>query len=115
VVRAGSRGPAEASAWPSPQVRGRRVTGPEIGIAIGSELRSVTNPTAPDHQTHILNRSREMQLMHEELARAHLALRHEEAIRRERRHRLVAAHRASRRAEEAALRAHRLLALATVW
>lgn len=74
----------------------------------------MTAPTAPDHQTHILNRSTEMQLMHEDLARAHSALRLEEAVRRERAHRLVAAHRASRRAEEAALRARRLLALAVV-
>jgi hypothetical protein len=74
----------------------------------------MTAPTAPDHQTHILNRSTEMQLMHEDLARAHSAQRLEEAVRRERAHRLVAAHRASRRAEEAALRARRLLALAVV-
>jgi hypothetical protein len=74
----------------------------------------VTASTAPDHKTHILNRSTEMQLMHEDLARAHSALRLEEAVRRERAHRLVAAHRASRRAEEAALRARRLLALAVV-
>jgi hypothetical protein len=55
-----------------------------------------------------------MQLMHEDLARAHSAMRLEEAVRRERAHRLVVAHRASRRAEEAALRARRLLALAVV-
>ncbi|MGH8895396.1 MAG: hypothetical protein ACRDWY_19125 [Actinomycetes bacterium] len=52
--------------------------------------------------------------MHEELARAHLAMRHEEAVRQVRAHRLVAARRASRRAEQAALRARRLLALAVV-
>lgn len=75
-------------------------------------MAAVTDPTAPDHQTQILNRSTEMQLMHEELARAHAAHRLEEAIRRERMHRLVRAHRASRRAEEAALRARRLLAVA---
>lgn len=74
----------------------------------------VIAPTSPDHQTHILNRSTEMQLMHEELARAHLAMRHEEAVRQVRAHRLVAARRASRRAEQAALRARRLLALAVV-
>ena len=56
-----------------------------------------------------------MQLMHEELARAHSAHRLDEAVRRARVHRLVAASRASRRAEEAAVRAHRLLALASVW
>jgi hypothetical protein len=55
-----------------------------------------------------------MQLMHEDLARAHSALRLEEAIRSQRAHRLAAAHRASRRAERAALRARRLLALAVV-
>lgn len=56
-----------------------------------------------------------MQLLHEDLARTHAGLRLEEAVRRERLHRLVAAHRATRRAEEAALRARRLLALAIVW
>ena len=75
---------------------------------------SVTTPTSPDHQTQILNRSIAMQLIHEDLARAHAAQRLEEAIRRQRAHRLVAAHRAARRAEEAALRARRLLALAIV-
>ena len=76
---------------------------------------ALATSTAPDHQTHILNRSTKMQLMHEELARAHAAHRLEEAVRRARVHRLVAAHRAKRRAEETALRARRLLALATVW
>ena len=85
------------------------------GISAGSDAGTSVAPTAPDHQTHILNRSTEMQLMHEELARAHTAQRLEEAARRARVHRLVAAHRATRRAEEAALRARRLLALATVW
>ena len=69
-------------------------------------------PTAPDHVTHIVNRSTVMQLMHEDLARAHSALRLEEARRDQRVRRLAAAHRASRRAEQAALRARRLLALA---
>jgi hypothetical protein len=72
-------------------------------------------PTAPDHTTHIKNRSIEMQLMHEDLARAHAALRLEEAVRSQRARRLVAAHRASRKAEQAAVRAHRLLSLAAVW
>jgi len=66
------------------------------------------------HQTSVTNRSSEMHLLHEDLARAHAAQRLEEAIRRQRAHRLVAAHRAARRAEEAALRARRLLALAVV-
>ena len=55
-----------------------------------------------------------MHLMHEDLARAHSAQRLEEAVRRERMHRLVVAHRAQRRAEQAALRARRLLASAVV-
>jgi hypothetical protein len=80
-----------------------------------ADPESVTTPTSPDHQTHILNRSTEMQLMHEDLARAHSALRLEETVRRERAHRLLVAHRAARKAEEATLRARRLLALATVW
>ena len=70
-------------------------------------------PTAPHHVTDIVNRSTEMQLMHEDLARAHTALRLEEAMRGQRARRLAAAHRANRRAEQAALRARRLLALAT--
>jgi hypothetical protein len=69
----------------------------------------MADPTDPNDA---LNRSREMQLMHEDLARAHTAQRLEEAQRRQRTLRLVAAHRASRRAEETALRARRLLALA---
>ncbi len=80
-----------------------------------AESESVTTPTSPDHQTHIVNRSTEMHLMHEDLARAHAAQRLEETVRRERAHRLLVAHRAARKAEEATLRARRLLALATVW
>lgn len=70
--------------------------------------------TAPDHQTTIVNRSTMYQLMHEELARAHAASRLEETISRERAYRLVAARRAARRAEQSAVRARRLLALAVV-
>jgi hypothetical protein len=55
-----------------------------------------------------------MNLLHEELVRADYAQRLEEAQRRQRVHRLVAARRARRRADEAALRARRLLALAVV-
>ena len=53
-----------------------------------------------------------MYLLNEDMVRAHSAQRLEEAQRQQRVLRLVAAHRASRRAEEAALRARRLLALA---
>ena len=73
-----------------------------------------STPTRTVHQTAVLNRSTEMQLMHEDLARAHAAQRLEEAVRRQRQHRLVAAHRAHRRAEQAAQRARRLLAAAVV-
>ncbi|HEX6920998.1 MAG TPA: hypothetical protein VF314_12270 [Actinomycetes bacterium] len=59
-----------------------------------------------------VNRSREMQLMHEDLARAHLSHRLEEAEHERRALRLVSARRAARRAEETALRTRRLLALA---
>jgi hypothetical protein len=79
---------------------------------LDAELTAVTSTT--DNQTLHLNRSTEMHLMHEDLARAHSALRLEEAVRRERAHRLVVAHRAHRRAEQAALRARRLLASAVV-
>ena len=55
-----------------------------------------------------------MHLLHEDLARAHAAQRLEEAVREQRARRLVAAHRAARRADQAALRARRLLDLAAV-
>ena len=74
----------------------------------------LARPTSVNQQTHILNRSSTMQLMHEDLARAHSQLRLEEAVRRERAHRLVVAHRAARRAEQAAMRARRLLASAVI-
>jgi len=52
-----------------------------------------------------------MNVLYEDVARAHLAQRLEEGRRRQRAARLVAALRANRRAERAALRARRLLAL----
>ena len=55
-----------------------------------------------------------MNLLYEDLARAHQAQRLEEADRARRARRIVAAHRAARRADEAALRARHLLALAAV-
>jgi hypothetical protein len=75
-----------------------------------SREAELSSPTRTIHQTHVLNRSTEMQLMHEDLARAHSQQRLEEAVRRERAHRLLVAHRAARRAEQAAMRARRLLA-----
>jgi hypothetical protein len=75
----------------------------------------VTAPAEmPTSINDVVNRSHEMQLMHEDLARAHSAQRLEEVSSRQRALRLVAAQRAARRAEEAALRARRLLALAVV-
>jgi hypothetical protein len=74
----------------------------------------LARPTSVNQQTHILNRSTTMQLMHEDLARAHSQLRLEDAVSRARVHRLVAAHRAARRAEQAAARARRLLASAVI-
>ena len=69
---------------------------------------------APTIVNNSLNRSKAMQLMHEDMARAHSALRLEELLRHERSHRVVAAHRAQRRAERSVARAQRLLALASV-
>jgi hypothetical protein len=79
-----------------------------------SREAELSSPTRTIHQTHVLNRSTEMQLMHEDLARAHSQQRLEEAVRRERAHRLLVAHRAARRAEQAAMRARRLLASVVV-
>ena len=61
----------------------------------------------------VLNRSTKMLVMHEDLARAHSAARFEERLRHERSLRVVRAHRAQRRAQEAALRARHLLDVAT--
>jgi hypothetical protein len=55
-----------------------------------------------------------MHLMNEDMARAHSALRLEELLRHERSRRVVAAHRAQRRAERSVARAQRLLDLASV-
>ena len=71
-------------------------------------------PAQTVNSSYVVNRSTEMQLIHEDLARAHSQHRHEDALRRERAHRLVVAHRAARRAEQAALRARRLLASAVI-
>jgi hypothetical protein len=66
----------------------------------------------PPNLTHALNRSHEMQLLHEDLARAHSAQLLADAVRSQRNARLVAALRAQRRAERASARARRLLSLA---
>jgi hypothetical protein len=82
---------------------------------VSAVIPSTTDPVAdPSVPNDALNRSHVMQLLHEDLARAHSAQRLEEAQRQHRAVLLVAARRAHRRAEEAALRARRLLALAVV-
>ena len=60
--------------------------------------------------THFTNRSKKMNLMHEDLARAHMAERLGEARERRRGHQLVLARRLSRRAERAAAQARLALA-----
>ena len=69
---------------------------------------------APLIVNNALNRSKLMLVMHEDLARAHSAARFEERLRHERSLRVVRAHRAQRRAQEAALRARHLLDVASV-
>jgi hypothetical protein len=83
-------------------------------VDIATDTGKTPADEAPSIVNNVLNRSKAMQLMHEDLARAHSAQRHEEALRRARARRLVVAHRAARRAEESAMRARRLLALAIV-
>ncbi|MEU6118510.1 hypothetical protein ABZ840_28675 [Streptomyces sp. NPDC047117] len=60
------------------------------------------------------NRTREMQLIPEALARAHIHERLREAERDRRAHRLATARRMQRRAERASLRARRALAMAVM-
>jgi hypothetical protein len=60
------------------------------------------------------DRSRTMHLMHEDLARVHIAERQAEAARMRRINRIRAARRLARRAERASQRARRALALASL-
>lgn len=78
-----------------------------------SETSSAAD-AAPFIVNNFLNRSKEMQLMHEYLARSHSAPPLEELLRHELARRIVAARRAQRRAERSVARAQRLLALASV-
>jgi hypothetical protein len=93
-------------------IRGRGVADPLFGaVALPTYNQpSVVPGRAADDTT--VNRSTAMQLMHEDLARAHMNARLEEAARARRAHRLLAARRAQRRAERAAARARAALALA---
>ena len=76
--------------------------------------RKTAANAAPTNVIHVLNRSKAMYLMNEDMARAHSALRLEELLRHERSRRVVAAHRAQRRAERSVARAQRLLSLASL-
>jgi len=79
-----------------------------------SPTKKTAADAAPTNVNHVLNRSKAMHLMNEDMARAHSALRLEELLRHERSRRVVAAHRAQRRAERHVARAQRLLSLASL-
>ena len=77
----------------------------------GSATTAVTTKGAKDSRQ---NRTREMQLIPEALARAHMHDRLHEAEQERRAIRLAAARRMQRRAERASLRARRALAIAVM-
>lgn len=77
----------------------------------GSATPAVTTMGANDSRQ---NRTREMQLIPEAMARAHMSDRLREADAERRAARLVAARRLQRRAERASLRARRALAMAVM-
>ncbi|MFE1963511.1 hypothetical protein [Streptomyces sp. NPDC059479] len=77
----------------------------------GSATPAVTTMGANDSRQ---NRTREMQLIPEAMARAHMSERLREADAERRAARLVAARRLQRRAERASLRARRALAMAVM-
>ncbi|GAA1194759.1 hypothetical protein GCM10009654_59830 [Streptomyces hebeiensis] len=77
----------------------------------GSATPAVTTTDANDSRQ---NRTREMQLIPEALARAHMEQRIREADAERRAVRLVAARRMQRRAERVSLRARRALAMAVM-
>jgi hypothetical protein len=77
----------------------------------GSAIEDVTTTGATDSRQ---NRTREMQLIPEALARAHMHDRLHEAEQERRAIRLVTARRMQRRAERASLRARRALAMAVM-
>ncbi|KUO04359.1 hypothetical protein [Streptomyces caeruleatus] len=77
----------------------------------GSAPEDFTTSGANDSRQ---NRNREMQLLQEALARAHMHERHHEAEQERRAMRLATARRMQRRAERASLRARRALAMAVM-
>ncbi|MEV0976064.1 MULTISPECIES: hypothetical protein [unclassified Streptomyces] len=84
---------------------------PSTSEPTGSAIEDLTTPGAPDSRQ---NRTREMQLIPEALARAHMHERLREAERDRQAVRLAAAQRMQRRAERASLRARRALAMAVM-
>lgn len=73
-----------------------------------------TESTEMTYSHDIVNRSTEMQLMHEAMARAHCQARHESLSAELRVARLRAVQRRARRAEQAAMRVRRLMAVAVL-
>ncbi|MFJ8945454.1 hypothetical protein ACIRG4_19860 [Streptomyces sp. NPDC102395] len=84
---------------------------PSTSEPAGSATEDVTTTGANDSRQ---NRTREMQLIPEALARAHMHDRLQEAERERRAMRLATARRMQRRAERASLRARRALAMAVM-
>ncbi|WP_112470135.1 hypothetical protein [Streptomyces triticisoli] len=84
---------------------------PSISEPAGSATEDVTTTGANDSRQ---NRTREMQLIQEALARAHMHERLREAEQQRQAERLAAARRMQRRAERASLRARRALAMAVM-
>ncbi|MFF3907486.1 hypothetical protein ACFYZJ_16135 [Streptomyces sp. NPDC001848] len=84
---------------------------PSTSEPMGSAIRDVTTAGANDSRQ---NRTREMQLIPEALARAHMHERLHEAERDRQAVRLAVARRMQRRAERASLRARRALAMAVM-
>ncbi|AWT45366.1 MULTISPECIES: hypothetical protein [Streptomyces] len=84
---------------------------PSTSEPTGSVIEDVTTTGATDSRQ---NRTREMQLIQEALARAHMHDRLHDAERERRAVRLAAARRMQRRAERASLRARRALAMAVM-
>ncbi|MGW2645382.1 hypothetical protein ACWC2T_10805 [Streptomyces sp. NPDC001393] len=84
---------------------------PSTSEPAGSATEDVTTTGATEARQ---NRTREMQLMQEALARAHMHERLRDAERERRAVRLAVAQRMQRRAERASLRARRALAMAVM-
>ncbi|MFF3461558.1 hypothetical protein ACWCQN_02560 [Streptomyces sp. NPDC001984] len=84
---------------------------PSTSEPAGSATPDVTTTGATDSRQ---NRTREMQLIPEALARAHMHERLHEAERERRAVRLATARRMQRRAERASMRARRALAMAVM-